>query len=383
VITTLAAGVLGGLAALGLWERHQRDLAHAAIPIRIHVNGTRGKSTVTRLIAAALRLSGRRVLAKTTGTAARLILPDGSERPIVRRAPASIREQLWLLRQARRLGVEAVVVECMAIDPALQATSEREMLRATLAVVTNARPDHGDLMGVTSAEVAEALSAMVPDHGVLVLGPTPHAAPFEAHARRTGTRIVTVTDLPASDMVPAACPAWFRENVAIALAATRELGIPDAVAWPAMAAAAADPGALSQHPCRMAGRTVTVVDASAANDPESLGMIVNELRRAGHMLYVFNHRMDRPVRLRQFADAPLWQHAGASVLITGDTPDYLTRRQVSRRLGPTHVTFVTPPDLARAIRAHVASDAAVDHVIICGNTKHMAVDALLQHIAEA
>src|SRR5512139_3652667 len=99
--------------ALLYWERLARDRALAAIPIRIHVNGTRGKSTVTRYIAAALREGGVRTVAKTTGTAPRLILPDGRERAVRRRAPASIREQLWLLREAHRLQATAVVIECM------------------------------------------------------------------------------------------------------------------------------------------------------------------------------------------------------------------------------------------------------------------------------
>src|SRR6476646_2181595 len=68
-----------GLGAYGVFERrrHQRHLAR--IPGRVHVNGTRGKSSVTRLIAGGLRASGRRVFAKTTGTMARMIDPDGRE----------------------------------------------------------------------------------------------------------------------------------------------------------------------------------------------------------------------------------------------------------------------------------------------------------------
>ena len=60
-----------GLAAYGVWEwrRHARNVAR--IPIRVHVNGTRGKSSVTRLIAAGLRAGGVRTFAKTTGTMAR------------------------------------------------------------------------------------------------------------------------------------------------------------------------------------------------------------------------------------------------------------------------------------------------------------------------
>ena len=42
--------------------RHQRNVN--AIPIRIHVNGTRGKSSVTRLIAAGLRAGGKGRLLK-------------------------------------------------------------------------------------------------------------------------------------------------------------------------------------------------------------------------------------------------------------------------------------------------------------------------------
>jgi len=73
---------LVALAGCILWQgivawRHRRALR--SIPVRIHVAGTRGKSTTTRLIAAALRASGRRVVAKTTGSEPRLILPDGRE----------------------------------------------------------------------------------------------------------------------------------------------------------------------------------------------------------------------------------------------------------------------------------------------------------------
>ena len=71
LVMTLALFVLGVLEN----ALHQRNVEK--IPIRIHVNGTRGKSTTTRLIAGILRQAGYRVVAKTTGTAARLIFEDG------------------------------------------------------------------------------------------------------------------------------------------------------------------------------------------------------------------------------------------------------------------------------------------------------------------
>ena len=51
--------VLGTLAILlciaGILEFQNHLISLNAIPLRIHVNGTRGKSSVTRLIAAGLR----------------------------------------------------------------------------------------------------------------------------------------------------------------------------------------------------------------------------------------------------------------------------------------------------------------------------------------
>ena len=79
-------GLTSALAVAGAAELavHRRRLR--SIPIRVHVNGTRGKSSVTRLIAAGLRQGGIRTCAKTTGTLARMILPDATELPIYRPA---------------------------------------------------------------------------------------------------------------------------------------------------------------------------------------------------------------------------------------------------------------------------------------------------------
>ena len=84
----IAAGALAvALAWLAIaTARLQRN--RSRVPVRVHVGGTRGKSTTTRLVAAGLRAGGMRVVAKTTGSAPRLILPDGTEEPWPRRGPA-------------------------------------------------------------------------------------------------------------------------------------------------------------------------------------------------------------------------------------------------------------------------------------------------------
>ena len=94
--------VLGTLAILlciaGILEFQNHLTSLNAIPLRIHVNGTRGKSSVTRLIAAGLREGGLRTFAKTTGTAPRVIDEDGKDRIIHRLRLPSIGEQVRLLK---------------------------------------------------------------------------------------------------------------------------------------------------------------------------------------------------------------------------------------------------------------------------------------------
>lgn len=371
----IACALLTGLTGLGAWERARRDAARAAVPIRVHVNGTRGKSTVTRLIAGALREGGIRTLAKTTGTTPRLILPDGSEIPVRRRAPASIREQLWLLREAHQSGATALVAECMAIDPDLQEVSERDMIGATIGVITNARLDHGEVMGRTPVDVALALRHTVPFEGTLVLGPDPGAwrEVIEREAARRSCAVVqTTADDESLDALP--LPVWQRSNYAIALAVTRQLGIPDTTALKGMAASAPDPGVCRTSTIRVGARRVDLVDASSANDPASLRHIVGRLN--GGDISVFNHRADRPLRLLQFAESGVWADPLVRVIVTGDRPDWWSASRARRVMGRPVLPFCPLDELGAWLRAALAADATTRSVVLCGNSKHLAPSAL-------
>ena len=66
--------------AAGIAENWFHQKALARIPLRILVNGTRGKTTVTRMTAAVLNEAGIQTYAKTTGSEARRILPDGRKK---------------------------------------------------------------------------------------------------------------------------------------------------------------------------------------------------------------------------------------------------------------------------------------------------------------
>jgi len=136
----LGAGVLE-------FQLHQRVLA--TIPLRIHVNGTRGKSSVTRLIAAGLRAGGLRTFAKTTGTAPRVIDMEGKDRIIHRLRLPSIGEQVRLMSFFSKEKPDAMVMECMAVQPQYQWIAEHQMIQSQIGVITNTRPDHLEEMGPT------------------------------------------------------------------------------------------------------------------------------------------------------------------------------------------------------------------------------------------
>jgi poly-gamma-glutamate synthase PgsB/CapB len=380
VSLTLSAAILACVLAFLLRERLARDRALAAVPIRIHVNGTRGKSTVTRLIAGALREAGIRTVAKTTGTAPRLILPDGSERAVRRRAPASIREQLWLMREAHRLRATAVVVECMAVDPALQAVCEQEMIRSTIGVVTNARPDHVEVMGPSADDMARALASTVPRAGVLVIGPAEGADVIARVAHARGTRVVrAAADDPGGRAWGG--QTWMADNAGIALAVARELGISDAVARRGASAAGPDPGALRSGSVEVAGRRIGWIDASAANDPRSLALVLGT--RLEGALFVFQHRADRPARLSQFSEAAPWAHDDDAVIVTGARPDCVTWRRLRRRAPAGGASFAPSAQLAAGLRRRLMDPAAPQCVVFCGNTKGLRVDALVAGMQKA
>ena len=226
------------LLILGLCENffHQRNLR--TIPIRILVNGTRGKSSVTRLIAGALREAGYRTIAKTTGSEAMIILEDGTEIPVKRPLGPRITEQKALAGLAVRHHADALVVECMAVRAESQLVLQRHLLRSTIGVITNVRVDHIDEMGKTLEETASALSFAIPKDGTLVTT-DPR---FAGKARRVA--LVDTSKISAETLERFPYPS-FAENVALACQVAEELGIDREVALRGMVKAKPDIGVLT------------------------------------------------------------------------------------------------------------------------------------------
>ena len=295
-----------------LIERLALDARLRRIPVRICVTGTRGKSSVVRLIAGALRESGMSVLAKTTGSRAALIFPDGTEREVRRRGLPSVLEQKRIVRTAARLGARVLVMEMMSIREECLSAESRRLIRPDILVLTNVRLDHLDLMGRSREEIAACLASAFPARGTVILPEEEFFPIFEQKRRAIGTKLILARKNAYGNMDPkTALPhEEFEANVRLALEAARVLGVGDETALRGMAKAAPDFGALRiwDAPGTAAGSVMSFVNAFAVNDPgssrEALDRIMDRPSLSGRpFIGLLNLREDRGDRTLQWAEA--------------------------------------------------------------------------------
>lgn len=281
---------------------HQKRIS--SVPIRIHINGTRGKSSVTRLIGAALREGGIKTITKVTGTYPRLIMENGCEVAIYRKADANIIEQLSIIKFASNRKAQAIVMECMAVQPQYQWITETKMLHSTIGVITNVRLDHIDVMGYTLPEIAEALGNTIPKNQNLF---TTEKILFnklkEISEKRNCIIHLADDNLIIEEEMKGFGYIEHKENVALALAVSKHLGIDRKVALKGMYKAIPDAGALRLSRVNVFQKKINFFNAFAANDPQSTLMIWEKIKEEiglrGVKMILLNTRQDRFDRAKQ------------------------------------------------------------------------------------
>jgi poly-gamma-glutamate synthase PgsB/CapB len=281
---------------------HQKRIY--SIPIRIHVNGTRGKSSVTRLIGSALREGGIKTISKVTGTYPRLILENGCEVGIYRKAGANIIEQLSIINYASKRNAQAIVMECMAVQPQYQWITETKMFHSTIAVITNVRLDHIDVMGYTLPEIAEALGNTIPKKQNLFTAERILFPNLKKISDQRNSRIhLADEDSVTEDEMKGFAYIEHKENVALALAVSNHLGIDRKIALRGMYKAIPDAGALKLSRVNVFQKKINFFNAFAANDPQSSLMIWEKIKQEigfrGVKIILLNTRQDRLDRAKQ------------------------------------------------------------------------------------
>jgi gamma-polyglutamate synthase len=295
-----------GLLIAGIVEQRRHYANLHAIPQRVLVNGIRGKSSITRLCAGALRGGDLTTVAKTTGTAARFIHPDATEEPVYRKfGIANIVEQIGIVRRAAVYRPDALVIECMAVMPALQEINQTKLIRSTIGVLCNVREDHLAEMGPTLDDVARSLCRSMPENGICVTAEKDRFRILQEEADARNCKLIYADPETVSDEELRGF-SWFtfKENVAIALAVAQLLGVARKTALQGMYDAPPDPGVLSVEKYRTPqGGRLRFANVFAANDPESTLMNVNQLLSLGAihrpLNVVINCRPDRVERNSQ------------------------------------------------------------------------------------
>jgi len=287
---------------------HHHESRLHQLDIRVHVNGIRGKSSVTRLTAGVLREGGFLTVAKTTGSAARVIGPRGEESPIRRRGAATINEQIDVVRDHIQPEIDALVIECMAVRPLYQEYSQERIVKSDITIITNVREDHQEEMGETLEQIADSMSVTIPWGGVLITAEDrPHLRDrLRRNAEARSSRFVyadpdwvTDADMRGFDYLQ------FKSNVAIGIAVADILGIDRTAAINGMWKSVPDVGVVQVRHYDIRGKDVLWVPLFAANDRESVVMTFDVLQSyyppEWPVIGILNNRWDRGRRAELFA----------------------------------------------------------------------------------
>ena len=312
--------------AIGIYEHRQHQKNIESLPVRVNINGIRGKSTVTRLVTGVLVEANMRTVGKTTGTSARMMYWNTKEeKPIKRRLEGpNIREQKMVVKEAADLNAEALVSECMAVNPDYQVIFQKQMLQANIGVIVNVLEDHLDVMGPTLDEVAEAFIATIPYNGHLIITESPYADYYKEIAKKRNTKVIVADNSRISDefllkfeyMV-------FPDNASLALAVAEAIGIDEETAFKGMLNAQPDPGAMRILPLGNPNSPAFFVNGFAANDSASTLNIWERVDQLGYPskkpIVIMNCREDRVDRTEQFARDVLPYIEAHTLVLIGET----------------------------------------------------------------
>lgn len=296
-----------------IYERVLLNRQRNSIPLRISVTGTRGKSSVVRMIASILREDGRKVIAKTTGSQARLVLPDAQEIEVARRGVTSIIEQKRLIKKAARIKADCLVAEIMSILPENHYVESQQIIQPHIVVITNVRHDHTEAMGETKAEVAAVLCLDIPAKARVFVLEKENQPLFETAVQNATGELTTVQEGISSSLfhhAPELKRKEFPDNLDIVCALGNHLQIDQKAILNGICQARHDIGKFKiwkyHSPERQ--KTYYLVNGFAANDPESTWQVLAKVKELlpsalDKLIGLLSLRADRGDRTKQWLES--------------------------------------------------------------------------------
>jgi gamma-polyglutamate synthase len=292
--------ILGIVLVMLIFEKLYIQRCVNDLPLRIHVNGTRGKSTVAQYIGAGMLGARMDVLTKITG-----IIPtyfyNGAGHIIHRTGYPRVHEQIRLIRLASKLKVKGVVLECMSISPELQRI-ESSVFQPHIYVITNIRNDHFEEMGKTIDELADHICDAIPANCTVVTNEIRFLSKIKEKAALRNSKVISISE-PDFEPVNDLPPGVFAENLFLAYAVCEAAGLDRKLAREGILKGISDTASPTLT-IQSEGKAFSFLNAFAANDVDSTKAVIDFWQKQSgneRISLIFNTRADRPLRTGLFS----------------------------------------------------------------------------------
>ncbi len=315
-------GLLFVIIFLLVFERIQVNSNVGKLRIRIHVNGTRGKSTVAKYMGILLRTNNIRAYSKVTGVVPTLYDNIGNKKILKRIGPARVTEQFKIIRRAVGNKAEALVLECMSINPELQ-NLESTTFKPHLYVITNIFEDHLEATEEQADIRVKAFCEAIPSDSIVISAERKYRDSLENQSEKMGNRFVHVDDYRFTESIPDLSEIVV-DNIKITLVAASLLNLNSDMFLEDVGNSTGDKLVCEST---INGYKFNFINGFAVNDISSADLLLNNLKQHlyTNRIVILNTRADRPHRSKLFVNWLTKLNGISSIILTGDHISYSYR----------------------------------------------------------
>jgi poly-gamma-glutamate synthase PgsB/CapB len=273
------------------------------IPLRILVNGTRGKSTTVKIIFEILMQEKHKVFAKTTGDKPVQYLPDGTVMIIKRFSPASILENIRLLKRWAHLSPDAVVMESMALQPETQFVLSNKILQPNYILITNIITDHLEVMGKNEKDVEKTVSNSLHQEAEIFLNSNLFTSFSLLKNDFPNLHRIKMSD-PFPESIDHIPPKILNQNWNLIKYFAKHLKLNLQITYQCFKN---EWSKISQNIFfSLPELNISIWNLFSVNDTQSTDLFIQhslkEVSQNNQIIFIFNTRKDRPLRTKQFAE---------------------------------------------------------------------------------